>query len=233
MAGLSLRTIPKVSKIIVVGEKGVGKTKIIDQFILNTFIEDHDGLIWTNYRKQIVLDDRVAFLDVSDTITPTDAEMEQYLRAGWEHQIRHADAALLVYSITSRESFVRVTALRDEMLGVPAEMGEDGGGGEVVGEARVRPIQIGLVGNKSDRSADREVSVNEGVELAKSLGCGFVETSAKEGYNIDKAFHDLVRAIDRGQGNEKQCKDQGSAAAVGGFRGRLGRLARSLRLKKN
>lgn len=127
-------------------------------------------------------------------------------------------------------------ALRDEMLCVPGAVGDEGGGGEVVGgamgRARVKPIQIVLVGNKSDQSVDREVSVNEGVELAKTLGCGFVETSAKEGYNIDKAFHGLVRAIDKGQENEKQCKDQGSAATVGGFRGSLDRLARSLRLKK-
>ncbi|KFY71266.1 hypothetical protein V499_08525 [Pseudogymnoascus sp. VKM F-103] len=203
------------------------------KFILNTFIQDHDALIWTDYRKQIVLDDRVAFLDVSDTITPTDGEMEHYLRAGWEHQIRHADAAILVYSITSRESFLRVTALRDEMLGVPTAVGEDWGGDAGVGGARARPIQIGLVGNKSDRNSDREVTAKEGVELAESLGCGFVETSGKEGYNIDKAIHDLVRAIDKGQENEEQCKDQGSVAAVGGFRGRLSRLSRSLLLKKN
>ncbi|KFZ09250.1 hypothetical protein V501_05656 [Pseudogymnoascus sp. VKM F-4519 (FW-2642)] len=233
MAGLSLRISPKVYKIIVIGEKGVGKTKIIDQFILNTFIEDHDALPWTNYRKQILFDNRVTFLDVSDTITPTDAEMEHYLRAGWEHQIRHADAALLVYSITSRESFVRVTALRDRMIGVSAAVREDGGGDEVVGGARARPIQIVLVGNKSDRDVDREVTVKEGVELAERLGCGFVETSAKEGYNIDKAFHDLVRAVDKGAANEQQGEDQGFAAAVGGFRGSLDRLARSLRLKKN
>ncbi|ELR02099.1 hypothetical protein GMDG_05259 [Pseudogymnoascus destructans 20631-21] len=208
MAGLNMRTSPKVYKILVVGEKGVGKTKIIDQFILNTFVEDYDGLIWTNYRKQIVLDNRVAFLDVSDTITPSDAEMEDYLRAGWEHQIpcRYCAAG-------------------------------DGEVDEVVGGAReskkARPIQIVLVGNKSDLNSGREVTVKEGIELAKSFRCSFVETSAKEGYNIVKALHDLIRAVDKGAADEQQCGDKGSAAAVAGFRSRLGRLARSLRLKKN
>lgn len=153
--------------------------------------------------------------------------MEHSLRAGWEHQVRDADAALLVYSITSRESFVGVRALRDGMLGVSAAAGERGGDGTVVGGAKARPIQIGLVGNKSDRIVDRKVTVKEGVELAKSLGCGFVETSAKEGYNIDKAFHDLVRALDKSVANEQE------PVAVSGLRGRLGGLARSLRLKKN
>lgn len=119
-----------------------------------------------------------------------------------------------------------VRALRDGMHGVLSAAGDD----KVVDGARVRPIKIGLVGNKSDRSMDREVTVKEGIELAESLGCSFVETSAKAGYNIDKAFHDLVRAVDA---TDKEAKDDQEPVAIGGFRGRLGRLARSLRLKKN
>jgi GTPase KRas protein len=138
-----------------------------------------------------------------------------------------------VYSITSRESFVRVGALRDAMLGVPAAVREGGGADEMGGVAhervRARPIQIVLVGNKSDWRVGREVSAKEGAELAESLGCSFVETSAKEGYNIDKAFHDLVRTVDAA---DKEAKDDKGPMAVGGFRGRLGHLARSLRLKK-
>ncbi|KFY88620.1 hypothetical protein V500_06226 [Pseudogymnoascus sp. VKM F-4518 (FW-2643)] len=111
----------------------------LPKFILNAFVEDYDALIWTDYRKQIVVDGRVALLDVSDTITASDPEMQGLLRAGWEQQLRDADAALLVYSITSRESFLRVTALRDAMLAVPAAGGETrGSGGEVAGAHKSR-----------------------------------------------------------------------------------------------
>ena len=35
----------------------------------------------------------------------------------------------------------------------------------------------------------------EGRELAKQLGCGFIETSAKLGTNVDEPFSYLVREI--------------------------------------
>ncbi|KFY14794.1 hypothetical protein V491_05903 [Pseudogymnoascus sp. VKM F-3775] len=258
MANLSLRAVPKVYKTIVVGEKGVGKSAIVSQvgstiflpplyyqpaplppqitstlsefktnfpkFILNAFIEDYDPPICTDFRKQVLVDNHVALLDISDTIA-SGAGMEESLCAVWEHDVRASDAALLVYSITSRESFLRINALRDAMLAITAAGSEIRGASE---SQKVRPIQIGLVGNKSDQSIDREVSVEEGVKLAEALGCSFVETSAKTGYNVDKAFHDLARAVDIA--NEQKCGDQQSAG--GGFRGKFGRFSRSLGFKK-
>lgn len=41
-----------------------------------------------------------------------------------------------------------------------------------------------LVGNKADLSDDRQVSEQQGAELAKSLGVQFFETSAKTGQNL-------------------------------------------------
>jgi len=43
-----------------------------------------------------------------------------------------------------------------------------------------------LVGNKTDEV--REVSEKEGRELADELKCQFVETSAKDHADVDKAF---------------------------------------------
>jgi len=52
-----------------------------------------------------------------------------------------------------------------------------------------------LVGNNSERHLGREVSSLEGWALAKDLGCQFVEASAKNCINVEKAFHDMVRMI--------------------------------------
>lgn len=153
--------------------------------------------------------------------------MQETLHMVWEHDIRESDAALLVYSITSRETFLRVAALRDAILAVTGADGETSGASE---SQKVRLIQIVLVGNKSDQRIDREVSVEEGVELAEVLGCGFVETCAKTGYNVNMAFYDLVRAVDKDIANGQQCEDQVSAG--GGFRRKLGRLSRSFGFKK-
>jgi GTPase KRas protein len=54
-----------------------------------------------------------------------------------------------------------------------------------------------LVGNKCDRVTEREVSTQEGQALAKELGCDFVEASAKNCVNVEKAFFDVVRQLRR------------------------------------
>ena len=37
--------------------------------------------------------------------------------------------------------------------------------------------------------------ITEGRDLAKHLGCRFIETSAKQRINVDEAFSNLVREI--------------------------------------
>lgn len=52
-----------------------------------------------------------------------------------------------------------------------------------------------LVGNNSDQVLEREVSTQEGYSLAQELGCEFVEVSAKNSINVDKAIFDVARDI--------------------------------------
>ena len=52
-----------------------------------------------------------------------------------------------------------------------------------------------LVGNKCDKTYDREVSKEEGAALAQSFGCGFIETSAKTAQNVDRLFMNLIRSL--------------------------------------
>lgn len=59
---------------------------------------------------------------------------------------------------------------------------------------RNRPIFV-LVGNKCDKTYEREVSREEGAALARSFGCEFLETSAKTSHNVERLFMNLVRAL--------------------------------------
>lgn len=52
-----------------------------------------------------------------------------------------------------------------------------------------------LVGNKCDKQQEREVSREEGVQLARSFGCDFLETSAKTPVNVERLFTTLVRLL--------------------------------------
>ena len=57
-----------------------------------------------------------------------------------------------------------------------------------------RPFFL-LVANKIDKFYEREVSTEEGQELAEKLGCRYIETSAKTGISVQKVFFDLVRIL--------------------------------------
>ncbi|ROW13207.1 hypothetical protein VPNG_04796 [Cytospora leucostoma] len=162
-------------KLVVVGGGGVGKSCLTIQLIQSHFVDEYDPTIEDSYRKQCVIDDEVALLDVLDTAGQEEysAMREQYMRTG--------EGFLLVYSITSRQSFEEITTFQQQILRVK--------------DKDYFPMVV--VGNKCDLEGEREVSRAEGEALAQSFGCKFIETSAKSRINVDTAFHDLVREIRR------------------------------------
>ncbi|CAG8587816.1 7405_t:CDS:2 [Paraglomus brasilianum] len=162
-------------KLVVVGGGGVGKSALTIQFIQSHFIDEYDPTIEDSYRKQCIIDDEVALLDVLDTAGQEEysAMREQYMRTG--------EGFLLVYSITSRNSFEEITAFHQQILRVK--------------DKDYFPIIV--VANKCDLEMERQVSGHEGRELAKHFGCRFIETSAKQRINVDEAFYNLVREIRR------------------------------------
>ncbi|KAF9434617.1 Ras GTPase [Entomortierella beljakovae] len=162
-------------KLVVVGGGGVGKSALTIQFIQSHFVDEYDPTIEDSYRKQCVIDDEVALLDVLDTAGQEEysAMREQYMRSG--------EGFLLVYSITSRNSFEEISTFYQQILRVK--------------DKDFFPII--LVANKCDLEHERQVSTHEGRELAKQFNSRLIETSAKQRINVDEAFYNLVREIRR------------------------------------
>jgi len=162
-------------KLVVVGGGGVGKSALTIQFIQSHFVDEYDPTIEDSYRKQCVIDDEVALLDVLDTAGQEEysAMREQYMRTG--------EGFLLVYSIVSRNSFEEISTFHQQILRVK--------------DKDYFPIIV--VANKCDLEMERQVSGHEGRELAKQFNCRFIETSAKQRVNVDEAFYNLVREIRR------------------------------------
>jgi GTPase KRas protein len=92
--------------------------------------------------------------------------------------IREGQGFILVYSIASRSTFDRLEVFRQSMRRVK----------------RGEPIFM-LVGNKCDKTYEREVSKEEGAAMARQFGCEFIETSAKTAQNVERLFMNLVRAL--------------------------------------
>jgi GTPase KRas protein len=168
------------------------------QLCLNHFVETYDPTIEDSYRKQVKIDGQSCMLEVLDT-----AGQEEYtaLRDQW---IRDGEGFVLVYSISSRQSFARIERFYKQIQRVK-ESSQSGSptypgsplSGSTLGAGSYGPAPVMLVGNKCDRVTEREVSTQEGYSLAKELGCDFVEASAKNCINVEKAFFDVVRQLQR------------------------------------
>lgn len=132
-------------------------------------------------------------LEVLDT-----AGQEEYtaLRDQW---IRDGEGFVLVYSISSRSSFSRIKRFHHQIQRVKESVASSPSypGSPISSAHPQAPVPIMLVGNKSDRVTEREVSTQEGHALARELGCEFVEASAKNCINVEKAFYDVVRILRR------------------------------------
>lgn len=160
-------------KLVVVGGGGVGKSCLTIQLIQAHFVDEYDPTIEDSYRKQCVIDEEVALLDVLDTAGQEEysAMREQYMRTG--------EGFLLVFSITSKQSFEEIMTFQQQILRVKDK----------------DYFPIILVGNKCDLESEREVSREQGEALAKSFDCTYIETSAKSRINVENAFFNLVREI--------------------------------------
>ncbi|OQE41957.1 hypothetical protein PENCOP_c004G00993 [Penicillium coprophilum] len=109
-----------------------------------------------------------------------------------DQYISDGETFILAYSITSRTSFSLIRVNYNHIQKVREGTTVNATTGQSRSE-RPYNVSVILVATKNDLEAQREVSVEEGQMLAKSLGCWFIETSAKNNTNVDKLFYDSVR----------------------------------------
>jgi GTPase KRas protein len=169
--------IPKQTiKLAILGPGGCGKSCLAVKWLTNNYVGDYsDATVEDNYKVAQVVDGTRMFLEITDT-----AGIEEYsfMHDQW---IRQNEAFVLVYAIDNADSFKIV---QDVQTKIERCCREDG-----------RICAIVLVGNKSDCChGKRQVRYEEGQSLAKQWGARFLETSAKEAYNVTECFHEAVRA---------------------------------------
>lgn len=175
-------------KFAVLGDGAVGKTSLTVSYCHNHFVECYDPTIEDCYRRQKLVDDRACLIEILDT-----AGQEEFsaLRDQW---IRESEGYVLVYSIISRDTFNAISSLASAIH-------------RVVEKDKVPII---LVANKSDLEAKRQVTKDEGVQLARSIGATFVEASAKTRAGVEEAFDAGVRLIQQIRAGDKKMDNKKS-----------------------
>ena len=93
-----------------------------------------------------------------------------------ENYYQQADCCLLVYAINSKDSFEKIKDYY--VLKIKEKCKKD--------------LKVVLLGNKTDLENERQVSKEEGSDLALENGFIFMESSCKDNYNVSDAFTALV-----------------------------------------
>ena len=163
---------PESIKITLIGNSGVGKTSIINQYIDQTFDEANAATIGANYSEKVITKNNKEYeLNIWDT-----AGQEKFHSVG-KHFYKDAYIVCLVYDITSQDSLEQL-----ETIWYPdiKKYGE-------------KYTILAVVGNKSDLyENDNLADENRAKEFAQSINATFMLTSAKTGDGIEKLFDTLV-----------------------------------------
>ena len=161
-------------KLVMLGNSGVGKTSIITRFSKSQFPEAVRATIYTDFIfKDVCIEGKTLRAQVWDT-----AGQERY-RVVTSAYYRDAAGVLLVYDITNYNSFAGVEVWVKELCEF----------------TNLKALELMLLGNKSDRTEERQVTAQQGHTLAQQYGCGFLETSAKTADNIETAFLTLLGQV--------------------------------------
>jgi Ras-related protein Rab-1A len=152
-------------KILLIGDSAVGKSSLLMRFVDDAFAE--------SYISTIGVDFKIRTMDVNGKIIKMqiwDTAGQERFRTITASYYRGAHAILIVYDVTDTESFRNI-----EMWISECER-----------YANSNIIKI-LIGNKTDCNK-KVVTYEMGCALADKYGMEFLETSAKNGNNVEKAF---------------------------------------------
>ncbi|CAN1235290.1 Ras-related protein Rab7 [Linum perenne] len=177
-------------KVIVLGDSGVGKTSLMNQYVHNKFSQQYKATIGADFvTKELQIDDKLVTLQVGFSVLSSSSSIwdtagqERFQSLGVAFY-RGADCCVLVYDVNSMRSFDSLENWHDEFL-------------KQANPADPKSFPFILLGNKIDVDGgnSRVVSEKRAKDWCASKGnIPYFETSAKEDYNVDPAFLCIAKA---------------------------------------
>jgi len=164
-------------KLVLLGESAVGKSSLVLRFVKGQFLDYQESTIGAAFLTQtVLLNDTTVKFEIWDT-----AGQERYHSLAPMYY-RGAQAAIVVYDITSYDSFDRAKKWVKEL------------------QRQGNPnIVIALAGNKVDLAPKRKVEIEEAQSYSDENGILFMETSAKTAANVNELFVAIAKKLPKTQ----------------------------------
>ncbi|CEO96314.1 Ras family [Plasmodiophora brassicae] len=160
-------------KLVLLGDSAVGKSSLVLRFVKGQFFEYQESTIGAAFLTQtVVVQDCTVKFEIWDT-----AGQERYHSLAPMYY-RGAAAAVVVYDITSEQSFARAKKWIEELRQL--------GSADMV---------IALAGNKTDLEDQRQVTPEVAKAYADEQDIFFTETSAKTADNVNELFVMIARKL--------------------------------------
>ncbi|KAF8565554.1 hypothetical protein P879_08167 [Paragonimus westermani] len=161
-------------KLLIIGDSGVGKSSLLLRYINDSFENQLSATIGVDYRVKVttVSDGTMIKLSIWDT-----AGQERF-RTLTPNFYRGAHGAVVVFDVSNRDSFDRLTNWMEELKTFSNHQ---------------NMVRL-LVGNKIDH-LPRQVNRDEGLRFARLYNMPYAEASAKTSEGVNSVFADLVNRI--------------------------------------
>ncbi|KAI8805535.1 ras family-domain-containing protein [Cladochytrium replicatum] len=164
-------------KVIILGDSGVGKTSLMNQYVNKKFSNQYKATIGADFlTKEVLVDDRLVTMQIWDT-----AGQERFQSLGVAFY-RGADCCVLVFDVNNVKSFETLDSWRDEFLLQASPRDPDN-------------FPFVVLGNKVDlEESRRQVSTKRALAWCQQKGgIPYFETSAKEAINVEQAFQTIAK----------------------------------------
>ena len=160
-------------KLILIGDSSVGKSNILLKYLKNEFEQNSKATVGVEFgTKNVKINNKKIKIQIWDT-----AGQERY-RSITSAYYKGAKGAFIVYDITRKNTFDNL----DKWITDLKSNGD-------------KNISIVIIGNKSDLEDKRVVPKELGIKKSEEFKTAFMETSALNGNNINKAFDELIGQI--------------------------------------
>lgn len=161
-------------KLLLIGDSGVGKSSLVSRFTRGKFRPDPKPTSTNNIvARHVCVDGKVFKVQIVDIpgINSSYSDIST--------EVLSTNGALIVYDVMSLSTFENAEKWYKELQIANGE------------------IEVMLIGNKSDLVNDfvSTTCTDAGKELAERESLGFIETSAKDNKNVEKAFVEVVTLI--------------------------------------